>query len=362
MSREAEAKGLAEPFKGVTTDGTVRPGLFPIRSTGVSTEPVRRAAESFLASLTADQRARTTFPVDDPEWRKWMNQHFYVRHGVSFGEMDDPQRQAAVGLLRAGLSAKGLALTQDVMRLNHTLGELTGKPAEYGEGLYWITVMGMPSDKQPWGWQVDGHHLIINYFVLGDQVVMTPSFWGSEPVTAKAGRYKGTSILGAEQDAGLAMVNALDDEQRKRAVLADAKAGNNNQTEAFRDNAVLEYAGVRGSDLSAAQREQLLGLVALYVNNTGDGHARVTMADVRRHLDETHFAWVGGRAPDGVFYYRVHSPVILIEFDHQKPIALGDRGGPPTRDHIHAVVRTPNGNDYGKDLLGQHLRDHPHPR
>ena len=86
-SREAEAKGLAEPFTGITANGRVEPGLFPVRSTGVSTEPVRAAAAAFLAALTAEQRQATTFPVDDPEWRKWMNQHFYVRQGVSFEEM-----------------------------------------------------------------------------------------------------------------------------------------------------------------------------------------------------------------------------------------------------------------------------------
>jgi hypothetical protein len=26
----------------------------------------------------------------------------------------------------------------------------------------------------------------------------------------------------------------------------------------------------------------------------------------------------------------------------------------------HVIVRTPNGNDYGTDLLRQHLRLHPH--
>ena len=87
MSKDAENRGLAEPFKGVTTDGNIIPGLFPIRSTGVSTEPVRKAAGAFLTSLTEEQRARTTFSVEDPEWRKWMNQHFYVRQGVSFMEM-----------------------------------------------------------------------------------------------------------------------------------------------------------------------------------------------------------------------------------------------------------------------------------
>ena len=86
---------LAEPFKGVTTDGTVRPGLFPIRSTGVSTKPVREAAQKFLAALTAEQRGKTTYAVDDSEWRKWNNVHRYARQGVSFKEMSDDQKSRA---------------------------------------------------------------------------------------------------------------------------------------------------------------------------------------------------------------------------------------------------------------------------
>jgi hypothetical protein len=126
QSREAEQRGLADPFRGITAAGRPETGLFPLRSTGVSTEPVRRAAAEFLAALTPAQRERTRFPVDDPEWRKWMNQHFYVRQGVSFAEMDEPQRAAAFALLRAALSAEGLQLSRDIMRLNHTLGELNG--------------------------------------------------------------------------------------------------------------------------------------------------------------------------------------------------------------------------------------------
>jgi hypothetical protein len=54
--------------------------------------------------------------------------------------------------------------------------------------------------------------------------------------------------------------------------------------------------------------------------------------------------------------------VILIEFDHQQPANLRQPGGSnlPQRQHIHVVVRTPNGNDYGKDLLRQHLAIHRH--
>ena len=64
-----------------------------------------------------------------------MNQHFYRRQGVSFEELSAAQRTAAIALLRAALSARGLTLTQDIMKLNHTLAELNGNDFEqYGEG------------------------------------------------------------------------------------------------------------------------------------------------------------------------------------------------------------------------------------
>ena len=281
-SARAEAEGLAEPFKGVTTDGEIIGGLFAIRSTGVSTEPVREAAATFLASLTDEQRGRTSFAVDDPEWRKWMNQHSYVRQGVGFDEMTPDQREVAFGLLRASLSARGLKLTRDIMKLNHTLGELNNDNfVEYGEWLYWITVMGEPSADGPWGWQLDGHHVVINYFVLGDQVVMTPLFVGSEPVIAKAGKYKGVVILQDEQNQGLAMLRSLTDAQRGKAILETSKSGNNNLGEAFKDNIVLDYAGLPVSTFSETQKEQLRALIELYVSNLRDDHARVRAVAIR---------------------------------------------------------------------------------
>ncbi|MEN9635122.1 MAG: hypothetical protein RL077_3526 [Verrucomicrobiota bacterium] len=361
-SREAAA--LAEPFRGITTDGKVQPGLFHIRSTGVTTAPVRKAADAFLAALTPEQRARTTFPVDDIEWRKWMNVHRYNRQGVSFLEMTEAQRTVTFGLLRASLSAKGLKLSQDIMKLNHTLGELNNNNfTEYGEWLYHITVMGEPSATKPWGWQIDGHHLIINYFVLGDQVVMSPAFYGSEPVIARAGKYQGVSILQEEQRRGLKMLRALDAAQRQVAVLDARKTGNNNYAEGFKDNVVVLSEGLLAAALTGAQREELLQLVGLFVNNMDDGHAKVKLEEVRAHLDQTRFAWIGGNSDDSVFYFRIQSPVLLIEFDHQRPANtrhLQKDPQLPIRDHIHVVVRTPNGNDYGKDLLRQHLEQHPH--
>jgi uncharacterized protein DUF3500 len=348
-----------EPFKGITTDGAVVQGLFPIRASGVSTAGVRAAAETFLAGLTAEQRARTTFKADDDEWRQWYNVHRAARQGVSFKEMSEEQRQLAYALMKAGLSAKGLENARSIMRLNETIAEMTRRFEEYGEFLYFITVMGQPSATEPWGWQLDGHHLIVNYFVLGDQVVMTPAFWGSEPVIATSGKYAGTRVLQQEQDRALALMQSLSAEQKAKATVKREKVANDAQTQAFRDNVQLPYAGIRATDLNAAQTRALLDVVALYVGNMDEGHARVKMEDVRRHADETYFAWIGDSGADSVFYYRIHSPVILIEFDHQTPVALpGDKV--PGRVHIHTVVRTPNGNDYGKDLLRQHYAQHRH--
>ncbi len=361
MSREAEEKGLAEPFKGITTDGKLVPGLFPMRSTGVTTEPVREAAAAFLDVLTEEQRKKTLFPVEDEEWRKWMNPHFYIRQGVSFAEMTEPQRDLAVSLLRASLSAKGFKTSRDIMKLNDTLAELTGRTEEYGQWLYHLTVMGTPSATEPWGWQLDGHHLNINYFVLGDQVVMTPTFMGSEPVRAEGGKHAGTVILQEEQAKGAALMRALDPAQRAKALLKSEKGPVDNLTEAFKDNVVLEKAGIRFADLRDDQQKLLRELIAEYVANIKDGHAKVKMSEVGAHLADTWFAWIGSTEPDSVFSYRIQSPVILIEFDHQPAIAL-EQTGKATRKHIHTVVRTPNGNDYGKDLLRQHYEKHPHHR
>jgi hypothetical protein len=362
MSRAAEERGLAEPFKGITTNGEVVKDLFPLRSTGVSTEPVRVAAEKFLAALSEEQRNKTLYPVDDIEWRKWMNVSFYVRQGVGFNEMSEAQRAAAFELMRASLSAKGMKLSRDIMKLNRTLGELNHDNfVEYDEGLYWITVMGTPSKREPWGFQLDGHHLILNYFVLGDQVVMTPAFFGSEPTYAAAGKYKGTRVMKPEQDAGLELMKSLTPEQRKAATLRVSKTGNDNLTEAFKDNVVLDYAGVPARTLNASQKRQLLTLIGLYVHNMRDDQARVRIDEVAARIDDTYFAWIGGTEADSVFYYRIHSPVLLIEFDHQKPANLRHLyPDVPYREHIHSVVRTPNGNDYGKDLLRQHYAAQPH--
>ena len=350
---EKSLAAAAEPFKGITTDGTVIPGLFSIEKTGVPTQSIKEAAESFLGSLSPEQRSKTLFPVDTVEWHRWSNIHpTLMRHGMPLFEMSDTQRDRAFALLRESLSAEGFQTARDIMRLNETVMEMTGRLTEYGEDLYWVSIMGQPSATEPWGWQIDGHHLIINYFVLGDQVVMTPTFLGSEPVHAKSGMYTGTRVFKADEDLGLAVIRALSGEQSKKAIIA-AEPGGEVFTSAFRDNLELNYVGIRYDELSNPQHDLLLRLVALHVGRTRPDHAQVRLQEVKRHLWDTYFCWMGGMDDDSVFYYRIQSPVIIIEFDHQRGIAFRQYEK-PYKDHIHVVVRTPNGNDYGKDLLRQH--------
>ena len=352
---EKSLAAAAEPFKGITTNGQVIPGLFGIQKTGVSTQTMRAAAEAFLDSLSAEQRAKTLFPIDTDEWRRWSNIHpTLMRHGTPLFEMNDHQRDCAFALMRESLSQHGFEEALNVMHLNETVLEMTGRLNEYGEDLYWLSIMGKPSSTEPWGWQWDGHHLIINYFILGDQVVVTPNFLGAEPVHAKTGKYAGLRIFQDDEERGLALARSFSAAQRAQAVIAPETSGDDFTT-AFRDNLVLDYAGIRYEALSGGQHDLLLDVIGYHVARMHSGHADIKMKEVKDHLQETHFCWMGGIADDSTFYYRVQSPVIIIEFDHQRGIAFREHTK-PYKDHIHVIIRTPNGNDYGKDLLRQHYQ------
>jgi hypothetical protein len=218
-----------------------------------------------------------------------------------------------------------------------------------------LSLFGQPSDVTPWGWQLDGHHLIINCFALGDQLVLTPHFSGSEPLHAESGPYAHTRVFAEEEAAGLRLMRSLSTEQQAttrigtflpRDVVVGAQA----------DNLELPFAGIRSGQLSPGQRALLVELMGIYVGRIRPGHDEIRMEEVMAHLDETLFAWIGGQDNEQPFYYRVHSPVILIEFDHIPGVIYDNTE--PTRRHIHTIVRTPNGNDYGADLLRQHYLDH----
>ena len=350
--------GLAEPFRGVATNGQIVRGIFSIEKTGVSLAPLVEAGRSFLDALTAEQRHAASFAIGDEAWRKWSNIHpWLMRHGVCLADLDGNQREAALALMRETMSAAGYQSARDVMRLNEHALEITGKPDEYSEWFYWVSVFGTLGSEAPWGWQIDGHHLNVNCFVLGDQLVLTPTFMGSEPVLARFGKYKGTRVFAAEEEQGYALMRALSSEERQRATIGK-ELPSELFTAAFNDNRRIEPAGICHDELPAEGRERLEALLATYVGRIRPGHAEIRYAEVKRRLGETHFAWIGPFDDASPFYYRILSPVIVVEFDHQSGIVYdNDR---PSRDHIHTVVRTPNGNDYGKDLLRQHYARHEH--
>jgi hypothetical protein len=335
----------------------VAPGLFSLEDTGLSLEDVREAANTLLASLSPAQRASATFPLDAPEWRQWSNIHaFLARHGLLLESLDDAGRERALDVLRATLSPRGFTAARDVMRLNETIREITGSDEQYGEWLYWLSVMGDPASDKPWGFQIDGHHLNVNYAMVGGQLVATPSFLGSEPVVADAGKYEGTAVFLEEEAQGFALMNSLDAEQRAKAVIGDELPGDVFTT-AGRDNFEMRYEGISYSELTGSQQEAMVGVVEVFVGRMRADQAAVKMAEVGAHLNDTYFAWIGGVGPGDAFYYRVHSPVVLVEFDHQRGTAL--EGEKASRHHIHTIIRTPNGNDYGIDLLRQH-HEHGH--
>ncbi|WP_051839453.1 DUF3500 domain-containing protein [Streptomyces sp. NRRL F-5126] len=351
---EWRRRAAAEPFRGLATAQGTRPDLFPLRSTGVDVRGVRTAAEEYLATLDPGQLAEGRLGMEDETWRHWANgARYFLRHGLCLEEFDEHRRRLALDIVRRSLSEAGFRQVTDLMRLNLTIGELRGETDLLNEWLYWFTVYGEPERGRPWGWQLDGHHVNVNCVFVGDQMTLTPTFLGAEPVVAESGKYAGTTVFRREESVGQELFASLDGRRRGLATIAetmppDLFAG------AFRDNFELNYEGLPFGALTPGQHALASELLGLYVGRAGDGHARVRTDEVFAHAAETYFGWIGD--PDGVFYYRVHSPVILIEFEHQAGVMFDN--DVPTRRHIHTVVRTPNGNDYGVDLLRRHHERH----
>jgi len=357
---------VTEDFFGLTTDGRIVPGLFDVHSDGVDTAPVVAAAQAFLAALGDDERARVRFPVHSTKWRIWSNldPSWFHRHTLSAADLSDAQNRLGTALLRAALSADGLDTTERIRTINKAAGEAIGQPRVFNDELFYWSFMGTPSPTEPWGFQLDGHHLVITYFVLGDQVVMSPCFWGSEPTTMDVDGAT-VRVCTEEVDASLAFIGSLSAAQQETAIISAAKGAADMVAGAFADNAVEKYAGISATALGAAQRDKLLAVAAVFAGRGKDDVAKVRMDEIKRHLDRTYAAWIGGTGDDAAFYLRIHSPVAWIEVDCQEPGPLGaaygkTRGDGPTQLHVHAVARTPNGNDYGRELLRQHYLTAPH--
>jgi hypothetical protein len=122
----------------------------------------------------------------------------------------------------------------------------------------------------------------------------------------------------------------------------------------FKDNIIVPYQGLRASAMTAENRSALSTLIRLYTDRLPRGHADLRFEEAVSLLDRTWFGWIGDISETAPFYYRIHSPVVFIEFYHQPGVALPDTGY--SRRHAHAMMRSPNGNDYGRASLAEYKR------
>jgi Protein of unknown function (DUF3500) len=359
------AKLAAAPFKGITTDGTVRSGLFSPEPAGAPTGAMVEAAAALLMRVTGAECGRLCFPVDSPVWQQWQNTENHVEnYGLRLDETTDEVRDAVMGVLRASLSPKGYEVSRNVMRLNRFLGDLVGGAAVLGEWSYTFCLYGVPSTTEPWGWQLFGHHLSLNCLVIGGHMVLTPSFLGAEPAYADTGPFAGISLFEDEERLGLSLMRSLSEAQQRTAIVAHAMMGGDlppgrwhfadhlHLGGAHQDNRIVPFEGLRANEMSALQQRNLLDLVAAYIAPMPSGPYAARMSEIERHLAETHFCWIGSFDEVSPFYYRIQSPVTFIEFDHHSGVFLTNPE--PAKFHVHTIVRTPNGNDYGVDVLRQH--------
>ena len=354
-----------EPYQGLTSDGTVRKNLFSLGPNGAPSEAMAAAARRLLGLVTPEQKAALCFAVDAREWRSWNNTEMYLfKYGLRLEEVALPLRDAMMDVVRESLSAKGYERIRDVMRLNHYLGELVGNTLVFGEWSFNFTLFGEPHEKNPWGWQLMGHHLALNCFVINGQMVLSPIFQGAEPNYADTGQFSGIRVFQDEEHIGLELMRMLTTEQRAQAIVRHSNLGPDQPPGrwhradqlhfggAFQDNRTVPYEGVCAGEFSAAQKKRLLDLVNAFVMPLPDTPLKARIDEVELHMADTHFCWIGGTSDESTFYYRIQSPVIFIEFDQHAGVYLTNPT--PEKFHIHTIVRTPNGNDYGMDLLRMH--------
>ena len=361
----------AEPHTCITCEGHKETGLFHIKNEGAPTEQLVTTARDMLAVLSTAERKTVQYAIDAPEWRRWSNPEFLINpNGLRLEDLGTASREAILRLIQASLSAKGFEKARGCMKTNAFLGQLCQLETIMNEWSYNFLLFGEPSVDQPWGWNMYGHHLCLNVFILGSQMVISPTFMGAEPNVIDEGPNKGLKLFDVEQDVGLALMRSLPDALRKQAtvykLLKDPAMpeGRWNPGDerhlggAFQDNRVIPYEGISVKEFSSLQKRQVLDIVEAFICYLPEGPLAAKMAQIEKSLDRTWWSWIGGHGDDDPFYYRIQSSILMTEFDHHAGIWLANET--PAKCHIHTVVRTPNGNDYGKDLLRQHYSQvHP---
>jgi hypothetical protein len=352
-------------FKGITTQGECLPGLFMLQDEQAPVQESMKAVEKLLKGLTSAQINKVKHDFDARQWHSWMNPEVYMmQFGLRLDEQHAQTREDILAVLRASLSPQGFERARQLMKINHFLGELVHAPRVMNEYSYNFNLFGTPSATEPWGWNFYGHHLCLNCRFIGNQMVVTPVFMGAEPHAIDVGPLAGIPVFDREESAGLILMQSLPLDLQQKAQLYALKRDPEmppgrvafgdelTLTGAFQDNRIIPEEGVCAMAMPAVQQAQLLELIETYLAYLPEGPRFARMRENRAHLANTWFCWIGGTDDDSPFYYRIQSPVLIIEFDHHAGVFLGN--STPEKFHIHTLVRTPNGNDYGMDLVRQH--------
>lgn len=355
-------KLLSEPYKGVTNDGIVRPGLFPIQDEGIPVDQIVKAANSLILQLTPEQLSKVSHHVDSPEWRTWSNPEFLLSDkGIRLDEVNSSVREASLALLAAILSPEGYEKAVSAMRINGFLGQLVDGTSVCNEFSYNLVFFGQPSTNSPWGISFYGHHLCLNIFIYRSQLIVSPWFTGAEPNEIDSGPYKGTKILRVEEALGLKLMKSLSSDQQATAqiykqmkdpAMPPGRWNRDDQRHlcgAYRDNRIVPYEGVLVSSLPSAQQSLVSQILAEFFLYLPAIARELRLRQAQSFFHETYFCWIGGfEDDDPVFYYRIQSPVVIVEFDHHSGVFLTN--AEPQRFHVHTLLRMPNQGDYGVAL------------
>ncbi|MGJ3190094.1 DUF3500 domain-containing protein [Paenarthrobacter sp. FR1] len=356
------------PFVGVTNDGVVRKGLFTLTEAlpgeEAPTSGMVAAAGKLLALLPSAQLDRLCYAVDAHEWQSWANPEF-MQHdtGLRLDECDGPVRDAALAVVEASLSPEGYALTRNLMRINGFLGDLVDLPLLMNEYSYNFALYGTPSETEPWGWQLFGHHVALNCLVVGSQMVISPVFLGAEPDTIDDGPFQGLKVFKERIQWARELMSALTADLRDEATVYQEmqdpampqgrlhSGDERHLAGCFQDNRVIPYEGIPVPSMPPAALALLDRLVEDSIAYLPAGPRAARLREIQGHYQDTWFSWIGGWRGEEAFYFRIQSPVVILELDHHTGVFLNN--DTPAPFHMHTVVRTPNGNDYGRALLGQ---------
>ncbi|RDV11645.1 DUF3500 domain-containing protein [Arthrobacter sp. RT-1] len=365
---EGWKKLYPQPFSGITSDGVRREGLFPLAAARpgeeAPTADMVAAAGKLLGAVTPEQKRKLCYAVDAPEWQSWANPEF-MQHdtGLRLDELDPPVRDAALALVEASLSAEGYGLVRNLMRINGFLGDLVELPLLMNEFSYNVALYGEPSETEPWGWQIFGHHAALNCLVAGTQLVISPVFMGAEPDMIDDGPYKGVKVFKERIALARALMGALPDGLRAESTvyqemvdpaMPEGRIHPGDERHlggCFQDNRVIPYEGIPVTGMPADARALLDAVVDDFIAYLPDGPRAARRREIQEHYGETFFSWIGGWKGEEAFYFRIQSPVVVLELDHHTGVFLSN--DEPAPFHMHTVVRTPNGNDYGRELVKQ---------